>query len=218
MDIQRSFSFVFQDKNWLVKVIIGGIVNLIPILNFASIGYQIETVQAVKNREETLPEWSNFGQLFVNGLVFSIGMFIYVFIPLLLIFFTGGLAAFRGGFMMQDSTFLGGLTFLVLLLCTLYLIALGFFYPAIFLNFARKRTLSAMFEFKEILQSTFSRLNSYILCWVTILIALFAISFFSAIPVIGFPLGFFAGFYFGLVISGAVGQLWAELEADSNVI
>ena len=49
MDIGRSFTYMFEDQDWLKKILIGGVVNLIPIVNLAATGYFIE---AIKNTAE----------------------------------------------------------------------------------------------------------------------------------------------------------------------
>ena len=40
MDIGKSFSFVFEDKKWIEKILIGGILMLVPILgSILMLGY-----------------------------------------------------------------------------------------------------------------------------------------------------------------------------------
>ena len=51
MDIGRSFTYMFDDEKWLSKILIGGIINMVPILNFASWGDMLE---ATENTAEDL--------------------------------------------------------------------------------------------------------------------------------------------------------------------
>jgi len=36
MDFGKAVSFTFDDPDWITKVAIGGVVTLVPILNFAA--------------------------------------------------------------------------------------------------------------------------------------------------------------------------------------
>jgi len=42
MDIGRAFKFMFDDESWITKILLGGILGLVPILNFVLYGYQLE--------------------------------------------------------------------------------------------------------------------------------------------------------------------------------
>lgn len=78
MDIERAIKFPLDDKDWLKKLLIGGVLNIIPIINMATFGY---TLQAGKNiidgQEAPLPEWSEFGSYFVKGLMAFVAILIY---------------------------------------------------------------------------------------------------------------------------------------------
>ena len=52
MDIGLSFSYMFEDKDWIKKILIGGLISLIPIVNFAALGY---VVQLVRNTRDGRP-------------------------------------------------------------------------------------------------------------------------------------------------------------------
>ncbi len=38
MDIGKSFTYMFEEDKWVEKVLIGGLLCLIPIVNFFAIG------------------------------------------------------------------------------------------------------------------------------------------------------------------------------------
>ena len=62
MDFGKAFSYVFDDSDWLKKVGLGGLIYLVPILNFAAAGYSLEVAQRVINDDpRPLPEWSDIG-------------------------------------------------------------------------------------------------------------------------------------------------------------
>jgi len=75
-NIENAFKFVFRDKNWIVKILIGGAIAVIPVLNFIAFGYALRILKDAKGgREAALPEWSEWNNLFREGLdVFIIGL------------------------------------------------------------------------------------------------------------------------------------------------
>src|SRR4051812_16852158 len=71
MDIGKAFSFVFEDEKWVSKVLLGGLFLIIPIVNFAVIGYMLKVAQNVaQGNPRPLPEWGGgaFGDHFMRGL------------------------------------------------------------------------------------------------------------------------------------------------------
>jgi len=85
MDFGRAFRFPFGDTNWVSKLLIGTLVSFVPILNFAAIGYVADvTRELAGGRETPLPEWNNFGNLFVRGFKMIVVQLLYA-LPLLVL-------------------------------------------------------------------------------------------------------------------------------------
>src|SRR3954451_14936060 len=86
MDFGRGLSYIRQDPNWIVKVLLGSVINMVPILNFAGAGYGLRVLSNVyEGRETPLPEWGdNFGDYFLRGLLGTIIQVIY-FLPVLIL-------------------------------------------------------------------------------------------------------------------------------------
>jgi len=86
MDFGRGLAYVRQDPNWLVKTLLGSVLSLVPILNFAAVGYSMDVVWNVHGgREVPLPEWGDdFGQRWVRGLLAVLIQLIYL-LPLVLV-------------------------------------------------------------------------------------------------------------------------------------
>ncbi|MCK4900594.1 MAG: hypothetical protein KAS38_17565, partial [Anaerolineales bacterium] len=62
MDIGKSFTFSFEDKDWITKYLLGALISAIPILNFAWMGYMIELIVNVADDVPSpLPDWSDLG-------------------------------------------------------------------------------------------------------------------------------------------------------------
>ncbi len=98
MDIGKAFSYVFDDEHWISKVLIGGLLIWIPIVNFAVFGYMIKIAQNVaQGNPHPLPEWGEFGDHFMRGFYVFVIYLVYL-LPIFILeglFFcvTGGLAA-----------------------------------------------------------------------------------------------------------------------------
>jgi len=83
-NISRSFTFQFEDSKWILKILLGGILMFIPILNFLSIGFAMRILRNTSQGSEPfLPEFDNWEELFKEGLfgfiitmIYSIGFFI----------------------------------------------------------------------------------------------------------------------------------------------
>lgn len=64
-----SITYVTQDQSWVSKVIVGGLVISVPILEPVTDGYQIRTLQHFQEgREKPLPRWNDLGGLFLEGI------------------------------------------------------------------------------------------------------------------------------------------------------
>ncbi len=86
MNIGKAFTFAFEDKDWLKKIGIAGLVMLIPLIGQITVmGWAIEVTRRVINREsETLPDWSAFGDYLVKGLKLFVISLVYS-LPIILL-------------------------------------------------------------------------------------------------------------------------------------
>ncbi|NJO81489.1 MAG: DUF4013 domain-containing protein [Chloroflexi bacterium AL-W] len=86
MNIGKAISYVFDDERWVTKVLLGGLILPIPILNFAAIGYTLKIARNVAyNNPQPLPEWGeDFGDTFIRGLYALIIGLVYA-LPLIII-------------------------------------------------------------------------------------------------------------------------------------
>jgi hypothetical protein len=87
MDIGRSFTFITEDEDWLRKVLIGGLISLIPIVGqLYMAGYVIQVIKnTIEGREVPLPEVTeDFGEKLLKGLMSVLIAMIY-FIPVMIV-------------------------------------------------------------------------------------------------------------------------------------
>jgi hypothetical protein len=96
MDYAAAFTFITritEDKDWISKAIMAALfVLLMPILGLGSLlfmGWSIAVARHVINGEEAMPDWSELGQIVVDGLKAVVIFFIWS-IPVLML---SGIAA-----------------------------------------------------------------------------------------------------------------------------
>jgi hypothetical protein len=171
MDIGKSFSYPFEDDEWLTKLFLGAIVSAVPILNFAWTGYTVDIMRnVIDGVSMPMPAWSDFGDKFVKGFLVWAAGFIYT-LPALII------ACLPLGFLIIPATMessnttetlisvFTGIGILFLCLLVLYLLAFSFFFPAVYINFARKGTFGSCFEISEIIKIVSQNTRKYLTAW-----------------------------------------------------
>ncbi|MHB9031738.1 MAG: DUF4013 domain-containing protein [Anaerolineae bacterium] len=99
-NLQSALSFVIQDKKWGSKVLIAGlmallccIIPIIPVLLL--LGYQARIMRRITNEDgkPALPDWNNWGDMFIDGLRLLAINIIYL-LPGILVFLFGYVALF----------------------------------------------------------------------------------------------------------------------------
>lgn len=86
LDLGRAFGFVIKDQNWFGKILLGGVISLIPLVGLLAVwGFFIQTAQNVKHGDpQPLPSWGDFGTHLLKGLYFLIISIVYA-IPIAII-------------------------------------------------------------------------------------------------------------------------------------
>lgn len=104
MSLGRGLRYIFADPNWIVKVLIGSLLTLVPILNFAATGYMFEVVREVAaGRDTPLPEWNNFGDKLLRGFIGAVIGFLWT-LPVLILACPMGIIAGVSGSNAPDGT------------------------------------------------------------------------------------------------------------------
>jgi hypothetical protein len=86
VNYENSIKKPFTD---LSKLIIGLVISVIPIVNWISTGYVLESSGLGKTKaSKNMPEWKNVGNLFIKGLTSFIIGFVYA-IPATIVFVVG---------------------------------------------------------------------------------------------------------------------------------
>jgi hypothetical protein len=166
MDFGKAFTFAFDDADWVKKLGIAGLLMIIPIVGWLAVGgWAIEVTRRIIHREpQLLPEWNNFGDFLMKGLmVFVIG-FVYS-LPTLLIS-----GCQQGVVLALQNNNNDNLAIVVTILAAcfglvslVYGIFLGFVLPAAYGNYAATGQLGAAFRFGDVFRLVRSAPTAYLI-------------------------------------------------------
>jgi hypothetical protein len=228
MQVGKSFTYAFEDKEWLPKFLIGALVAIVPILNITWAGYTTEIIRRVsRNDPVPLSGWDNFGKKFVDGLILFVAAVIYA-IPIIILSIIVTVviavpAAAQQGNTQNFLTAVGtGVGILLGCLIFLYGLFLSILIPAVQINFARNGFFGSCFQIGHIVTIATGNLGNYVVAWLAYIVASFLISLvvggissiLGLIPCIGWILAVvisaLAAPYIGVVYAYLFGQVGAQ--------
>jgi hypothetical protein len=170
MDVGKALGFVFEDEDWVTKILLGTVILLIPIFGgLALMGYTIAVMRSVMADEpRPLPEWKGLGDYFIDGLKFWVATLVYA-LPIFVIMcpfavvwllpaLAGGeedLAAILAGISGVLSVGLG-------CLAALYGILMGLLMPVVQIRYAETGEIGDCLRFGEMFRFLFGNLGSII--------------------------------------------------------
>ncbi len=213
MDVGRSFTYMFEDQDWIKKILIGGIINVIPIVNFMSSGYFIEAVRnTAQGRELPLPEWDDFGGKFMKGLMAGVAGFLYMLPIMIVVGVTVGLAAASASVSDSDAAEAVAAICPMIGYCLMfvYMILLILVLPAATVQYALTEQFGAFFRFGDIMAFIKANLGGYI---IALLVALVAGVVAEIVGMIACGVGFlFTMMWAMLVAANLLGNLAREAQ------
>lgn len=175
MDIGKSFSFPFEDNQWISKLGLGAVIAMVPVLNFAWTGYMGELIRNVMNgAPQPLPNWDDIGKKFMDGVMLMVAGLVYALPMLIVICLPMGFmvipAVLSSNGDMQDiaNAIAGaGSVLFMCLLCVfmVYALVLSVIYPAILIIFAREGTLASCFKFREVFDMISKNMSPFLTAW-----------------------------------------------------
>src|SRR3989344_3242689 len=203
MDYQQAIKKPFSD---IKKLVIGIVLNIIPIVNFISMGYILETASLTLSKKNNLPEWKDWWNLFVHGLLGAIIGLIYM-LPALVVGIvavgSGVLAGLVTGSVLEGIE-TGGPTLIGAIVLVL---AVAYIAPLATLLYVKKWKFGDAFNFKEIFKKMLT--PKYAVAWlVTFVISIAAVGILSIIPFVGSEIGSFIAGIIGVTI---IAQAYNEI-------
>ncbi len=209
MNYSRAFSYVFEDKNWLSKILIAGLISLIPVVGQIYLcGWMIEIVRRVKaGRIDILPT-THFSYFLTLGLKMIVVTLIYS-IPVIIV--SGILQLIVSAGNTDDSAFtiffagigcIGGILSLVLQIAIALLTTYGI------IKLAETDQIKACLDFNDAFQCIKANIGTFIIVELLSIVA----GLIQAAGII-VCIGFIFTVPYGVAITGhLVGQLWDNLK------
>ena len=195
MDIIKAYTFITNEENWIVKILIGAVVVffswlIIPI--FFLLGYQIAVARNVKDGyKDVMPDWTeDLGQTFIDGVIVWVAQLVYA-LPLILAVICIVLLTIPAAWTADELDFsavAGGAvagSIAVMCIALLYAIFLAVILPAVIIQYVRTEEFGSMFRFREVLGIARDNVVDILLAVVSSIAAGFVFSLLNIIPICG---------------------------------
>jgi hypothetical protein len=183
IDLEKAARFPTADSEWKRKVLIGGLLNIVPIINFLAIGYAYMVFRkAFERGPMDLPEWEDWGKLFLRGVVLFVIALIYNIVSLILFLIhpvIGLLAA----------------------------IAVALLFPAAMAQYAVRENFADAFQLKVIWDRIQQNKSDYFLAWLIMIGVFIVLMIIGMIPVLGWIISSIIGFYVYLSFAFIFGDI-----------
>ncbi len=188
MDFGQAFGFVFEDKDWIIKILLGSLIMLIPIFGqLALAGYCIAVLRNVKAGDpRPLPDWSNFVDYILDGfklwaatLVYGLPIIILI-CPLTLVVMLPLLGIESEELLVALGSISGIAGAALACLIVLYAALLSLLRPVLQIRFAESGEIESCLRFREIFRFLLDNIGNL---FVSLLI-LWAVSV-IVIPIVG---------------------------------
>jgi hypothetical protein len=209
-DFAKPFSYVFDDPEWLSKILIGGLFYIAGFLIigwFFILGYVARTTRnVIAGNPRPLPEWENLGDFFNEGLRLF-GVMLCIILPIVVLAI--GVMIPAGILSSVDNdgvAAIGGLmSGTIACLIVPLSLAVTFFMPAMLLFAVVEQRFGAAFEFGRIWPFIKQNIGNYVLAIVVYLIARFLGGFGIFLLCIGVV---FTGFWSFLITAHGFAQVY----------
>ncbi|MBU4436798.1 MAG: DUF4013 domain-containing protein [Candidatus Altiarchaeota archaeon] len=200
VDFTRAIKRPFAD---LTKFIIGAVLSIIPIVNILAMGYELKCAKSAMKGDYKLPEWTEWGDLFMKGLTLVVILVIYsvtvLIIPILLV-------------VMWQMGVLGSsaLEGVVMVILGSFAVLGIYVLPSVIMSFvANDFKFGAAFKVGEIVKKTLNK--DYFVTWLVVGVYSITLTIvLSFIPLLGTAIASFAT---GVTSMTAFGELYPKLKA-----
>jgi pSer/pThr/pTyr-binding forkhead associated (FHA) protein len=192
-------------KHERAKWIIGSILVIFPILSFFGEGYRYRLMQNSINSLIDMPEWDNWGDLFIKGLLFFLIRFLYMILPLFVLFVFLLIA-------LNLAHLTPVVLFLLLTPGLLFSLFASLLIPMGWARFAATGQFKEAFNFFAIIQSIKIVFRQYLLITLYIVASWIIIAMISQIPLLGLIIALLGSFYIFIFSAFQYGDLYRRSE------
>jgi len=190
------------NRGSIFKLLFGVLLSLIPVANFLTDGYRYRLFQGGVQGNMEMPEWKDWQDLFVRGLLFYLVQLVYFLPALLILLFSLLFAGWQTGGS-GDRVMTAGLTLgLFLLLLAALLLPMGW------AHFAATGRFGSAFEFNiiiSLIKTVTTRYAALLLLLVAMWLVLGVI---ALVPVLGIFVAIIGAFYIKVVFALLLGELY----------
>ena len=215
MDIIEEIKFPSMDNEWIPKVLIGGFLGTVPIINFFVYGYYMKVLKAASEDTPELPKWDDWGNLFISGLIVFIVSTIYFLVPVIVAsLFFGGLVISAISTGTMDLGVIGAAMGGFLISIFLLLIS-SFILPMALSMYIKEDSIGAAFRIGELLSRIKSVLGDYLVVIVVVFILFFILGMIASIPFFGWVIFLLGKFYILVVAASMYGKVYDQSKAQN---
>ena len=209
MNFGLSFSYIFKDKDWFMKLLLPAVCMLIPVVGWmVTLGWALKvTRNVIEGKENPLPDLV-FGEDILRGFFAFLISFVYS-LPISIITSISGMID-KWAFNQNEYTMLGItlVTGVLGLLAFLLGIVTSFFGTAAIAHYIAKDDISAAFRFDEVYKVLTANLGD----WVTVALGIvLAVGIIGPMGTIACVIGVFLTMTFGQAVMGhLIGQAYLK--------
>lgn len=206
MRLEEAVGFIWRDRRWVEKTVVGAFFSFLSLILIGIpflAGYWAEVIrQAARGPMYELPEWSNLGRKFSDGLGIIVVGIIWALPAWLILGWAGFMNSIAG-----DNRFVA--VVILCIQCIGWLVGLGLSFVAVsaMIRYATQERLAAAFQVSEVLALIRDHPSRYLMA----LVASWIVWAFAWVGVILCFVGFLLTAFWALAISG---NLYGQVVRD----
>jgi hypothetical protein len=206
---EDALRYPYSDGEGVKTLLVGTLLSLLGVLLLPAVfvaGYTVRVLRAVAADEETLPDWDDWADLFVDGLrAIAVGV-AYLLVPLLLV--VGAALAFFVPITGEPTRLVTLLAWAVALLSLPSLFAATYALPAALVNVAVTRRVGAGFAFRRLwpVLTDGNYATAWLLALLVSLLSGVIVGLVVLVPLAGFVVAVAVGFYATLTTAYLYGR------------
>ncbi len=200
-DLQQALKMPLN-KIGLLKLLLGALLAAMPMIEFFAEGYRYQSMKKGMEGLPSLPEWEDWRDLFIKGLLLFLIRVIY-FLPSL---FVALLFFVATAIFVPESN--NSLMFFIPFFFALFTIPVACILPMGWAHFAATGRFDSIFEFSVIIQRIRKVAPRYFTTLLLLTILWISIGLLTLIPVFGVIILVFGGFYLRVVFAFLFGEIY----------
>ncbi len=214
MNVGRAFTFMFDDPQWVSKMLIGAVIALLSVLVlpvFILMGYMIAVARNVMQGNERLPDWGDLMRYLTDGFFLWVATMVYT-LPFWVLAGASFLPMFLSAGASEEAQAASmAISLLGLCLAFLFFLALFLITPALVVEYVADPRFGTLFQFGRVfgrVQRCFGPIVTVLLV-TTVGMFLYGIviSIIGLIPCVGWLIVFLLTVYPYLVAGYLYGQV-----------